>query len=127
MGRSPAWGTTAGGAEGSRAPTLGQTRVPGAPHDTAEPRPRLGPRPAHPPSQPHFSPRHRPVVLRPGEEHGEGRRRRQRLRGDFKGQHAITGTQQPHTAVEPRPCSQLRVRPRPLRPAPLRLPSIGCW
>lgn len=102
---------------GQEAPTPGPTRVPGAPHDTAEPRPRLGPLRGPPITQPHFSPRYRPVVLRPGEEHGEGSGR-QRLRGGLEGQHAITGTEQPHTATEPRPCSRLRLRPRPLRPAP---------
>lgn len=47
-------GNHSGKRRGQEIPTLGQTRVPGAPHDTAEPRPRLGPWPAYPKLSPIF-------------------------------------------------------------------------
>ena len=55
----------------------------GCPDDTAEPRPRPGPESAHPLPDTIFPPQpYRPVVLRPGEKHGKGRRKRQWLLRD---------------------------------------------
>lgn len=98
---SPAWGTPPD-ASGTRFPGSRQTWVPGAPHDTAEPRPRPGPWARRPNSRPCCFPPDEPVVLGPSEEHGEDKKRQRWIGGVFKGHTTPSSTLVNHTATAPR-------------------------
>ena len=84
MGANLALENTADAWGREETPWLGQNSGSwGCPDDTAEPRPRPGPESARPLPDPIFPPQpYRPVVLRPGEKHGKGRRKRQWLLRD---------------------------------------------